>query len=84
MVRADAARESAGQVLFVREERDREGYGAWELECLVDPAVGEAPCNLTFRLRYDGSSPLISLLEPMLRTEVARSADRLRARLAEG
>lgn len=84
MVRAGADQEAAGQVLFVRKEGDRADHGAWELECLVDPPTGEGPCTLRFRLSYDGSSPLIGLLEPMLRTEVEKSADRLRRRLADG
>ena len=50
---------------------------------VVDPATGEGPCTLRFRLHYDGSSPLASMLEPFLRAEVHRSADRLRQRLAD-
>jgi len=73
-----------GRVRFVRSERDREEFGGWELDAVVDPAVGEGPCTLSFRLRYDGSSPLIGLLEPLLRAETDRSADRLRRRLAGG
>ena len=72
-----------GRVRFVRAERDREEYGGWELDAVVDPATGEGPCTLTFRLRYDGSSPLIGMLEPLLRAETDRSADRLRRRLAD-
>jgi len=72
-----------GHVRFIREELDRQEYGSWELRADVDPATGEGPCTLRFRLLYDGSSPLISMLEPILRAETQRSADRLRRRLAE-
>ncbi len=81
MVRA--ADEVPGQVRFVRVERDRTDHGGWELEATVEPAAGEGPCTLHFRLSYDGSSPLIGVLEPVLRAETERSGDRLRKRLAE-
>ena len=84
MVRAPHEEESAGQVRFVRHERDRHDHGAWELQCVVDPAAGKGPCTLRFRMLYDGSSPLIGMLEPLLRAEVDKSADRLRRRLAAG
>lgn len=71
-----------GRVRFVRAERDRVDYGGWEMDAVVAPATGDGPCTLTFRLRYDGSSPLTGLLEPLLRAETDRSADRLRQRLA--
>jgi hypothetical protein len=82
LVRAAETGEEPGQVRFVRAERDGLDHGHWELEGLVDPPTGEGPCTLRFRLRYDGSSPLASMLEPLLRAEVHRSADRLRQRLA--
>ena len=84
MVRAAPEEESAGQVRFVRQEHDRDDHGAWELQCAVDPAEGEGPCTLRLRMLYDGSSPLIGMLEPLLRAEVDKSADRLRRRLADG
>jgi len=71
-----------GQVHFVRSELDGQEHGRWELEASVDPLTGEGPCTVRFRLRYDGSSPLTGLLEPLLRAEVEKSADRLRRRLA--
>lgn len=71
-----------GQVRFVRKELDRTDYGGWELQGTVEPATGDGPCTLRFRLLYDGSSPLTSMLEPVLRAETHRSADRLRQRLA--
>lgn len=84
MVRAASEDEGPGEVRFIRREREREDHGGWELECVVDPAVGEGPCTLRFRMRYDGSSSLIGMLEPMLRAEVEKSSDRLRRRLAAG
>lgn len=80
LVRAED--EEPGQVRFVRDEKDGKEHGGWELEGVVDPATGDGPCTLTFRLLYDGSSPLMGLLEPLLKAEVAKSADRLRSRLA--
>jgi len=73
---------SPGRVGFVRAEVDGKEHGQWNLEAQVDPATGEGPCTVEFRVRYDGSSPLASVLEPMLRAEVEKSADRLRGRLA--
>jgi hypothetical protein len=81
---ADEAEGGRGRVRFVRHESDREEYGGWELQADVDPASGAGPCTLRFRLLYDGSSPLIGMLEPILRAETQRSADRLRQRLATG
>jgi len=72
-----------GVVRFVRAELDGKDHGRWEMEAAVDPAAGEGPCTLRLRLRYDGSSPLIGMLEPMLRSEFERSADRLRRLLAD-
>ncbi len=72
---------AAGRVRFVRAERDGREHSRWELEAEVEPAAGPGPCTLRFRLRYYGSSPLIGMLEPLLRAEVERSADRLRQRL---
>lgn len=83
LVRAAEEEDAApGRVRFVRAERDRTDHGRWELVADVDPAAGEGPCTLRFRLLYDGSSPLIGMLEPVLRAETERSADRLRRRLA--
>ena len=83
LVRAPVeAGDDPGLVRFVRVETDREDYGRWEMQGTVDPAVGEGPCMLRFRLLYDGTSPLASMLEPFLKAETHRSADRLRARLA--
>ncbi len=82
LVRAESG--VPGQVRFVRAERDRSDHGAWELQGTVDPPMGDGPCTLRFRLLYDGSSPLASMLEPVLRAETHRSADRLRQRLAGG
>lgn len=83
LVRATDEEDAApGRVRFVRQERDGAEHGQWELLGLVEPATGEGPCTLRFRLRYDGSSPLIGLLEPRLRTETERSAERLRQRLS--
>ena len=73
-----------GHVRFVRAEMDRTDHGGWELEATVEPATGEGPCTLHFRLLYDGSSPLVGLLEPVLRSETQRSGERLRRRLANG
>ncbi len=73
--------DSPGEVSFVRDERDGREHSAWELEAAVNPNVGEGPCTLGFRLHYGGSSPLVAVLEPILRTEVERSAERLRRRL---
>lgn len=84
MVRADQDAEKSGQVRFVRRERDGEDHGGWELECAVEPATGGGPCLLRFRMLYEGSSPLVGLLEPMLRAEVEKSGGRLRRRLAAG
>lgn len=84
MVRAAAEEERPGQVRFVRNERERDDHGGWELDCVVDPATGEGPCTLRFRMLYDGSSPLIGMLEPLLRAEVDKSSDRLRRRVAGG
>lgn len=84
MVRAAGEDEAQGQVRFVRQERERDDHGGWELACVVEPAEGEGPCTLRFRMLYDGSSPLIGMLEPMLRSEVDKSSDRLRQRLAAG
>ncbi len=81
LVRAGEGVEGPGEVRFVRAELDGKEHGRWELEASVDPATGEGPCTLRFRLHYDGSSPLASMLEPLLRAEVHRSADRLRERL---
>lgn len=80
LVRAEST--VPGEVRFVRKELDRTDYGGWELQGTVEPATGEGPCTLRFRLLYDGSSPLTSMLEPVLRAETHRSADRLRQRLA--
>lgn len=77
---SDAA--APGQVRFVRAEQDGRDHGRWELEATVDPPTGDGPCTLRFRLVYDGSSSLASMLEPFLKAETHRSADRLRARLA--
>lgn len=83
LVRAPAeAGDAPGLVRFVRVEKDRDDYGHWELHGTVDPPAGEGPCMLRFRLLYDGTSPLASMLEPFLKAETHRSADRLRARLA--
>jgi len=82
LVRADEGDEAPGEVRFVRVERDREDHSRWELVAAVDPPAGEGPCMLRFNLRYDGSSPLAGMLEPLIRAEVHRSADRLRQRLA--
>ena len=82
LVRAESS--APGEVRFVRAERDRADHGAWELHGTVDPPTGDGPCTLRFRLLYDGSSPLASMLEPVLRAETHRSADRLRQRLAGG
>lgn len=83
LVRApDEPEAGPGRVRFVRKEVDREDYGGWELQADVDPAAGEGPCTLRFRLLYDGSSPLLGMLEPILRAETQKSADRLRRRLA--
>jgi len=82
MVRSDDGAGGAGQVRFVRAELDREDYGQWEMLAIVDPATGEGPCTLRFRLRAEGSSPLIGMLEPLLRAETEKSADRLRRHLA--
>ena len=85
MVRAEDESGSApGLVRFTRRERDRTDHGQWELEGIVEPAAGEGPCTLRFRLRYDGSSPLAGMLEPLLKSEIERSAERLRSRLAAG
>jgi len=73
---------AAGQVRFVRKETDRDDYGMWELQADGDPATGAGPCTLRFRMRADGSSPLIGMLEPVLRAETQKSADRLGRRLA--
>lgn len=80
MVRDDVA--DPGLVRFVRSELERDDHGGWELEAAIDPPAGEGPCTLRFRLYYDGSSSLISMLEPVLRGETQKSADRLRKRLA--
>ncbi len=82
LVRAESS--VPGQVRFVREERGRTDYGRWELQGTVEPATGDGPCTLRLRLLYGGSSPLTSMLEPVLRAETHRSADRLRQRLAGG
>jgi hypothetical protein len=73
--------DAPGLVRFVRVELDRDDYGRWELQGTVDPPTGEGPCTLRFRLLYDGTSPLASMLEPFLKAETHRSADRLRARM---
>lgn len=78
------AGDEPGLVRFVRVERDRDDYGRWELHGTVDPVTGDGPCMLRFRLLYDGTSPLASMLEPFLKAETHRSADRLRARLRSG
>jgi len=80
LVRGDD--EVPGHVRFVRSERDGQEHGAWELDAEVHPPTGEGPCTLHFCLSYNGSSPLVGLLEPLLRAETERSADRLRQRLA--
>ncbi len=82
MVRSDDEAGDPGQIRFVRAERDRADYGEWEMLAAVEPATGEGPCTLRFRLRAEGSSPLIGMLEPLLRAETDRSADRLRRLLA--
>jgi len=82
MVRADDKASGAGEVRFVRAELDRKDYGQWEMVAIVEPATGEGPCTLRFRLRAEGSSPLIGMLEPLLRAETEKSAERLRRRLA--
>jgi len=82
MVRSDDEGGGPGQVRFVRAERDRADYGEWEMLAAVEPATGDGPCTLRFRLRAEGSSPLIGVLEPLLRAETERSADRLRRLLA--
>lgn len=84
LVRAEAASEGQGQVRFVRAETDGKEHSHWELEGEVDPPTGDGPCTLHFRLRYDGTSPLVGLIEPKLRAEVEKSAERLRKRLAAG
>ena len=71
------------EVRFVRAEQDGSEHSTWELAGSVDPSGGEGPCTLRFRLAYGGSSPLIGLLEPVLRAEVEHSAERLRRLLAE-
>ena len=83
LVRAAEDTEAPGEVRFVRAELDGKDHGQWELAASVDPPTGEGPCMLRFRLLYDGSSPLASMLEPLLKAEVHRSADRLRVRLRE-
>lgn len=86
LVRAEAdegAGGARGQVRFVRAELDGKEHSRWELEGIVDPATGEGPCTLTFRVASDKSSPLIGMAEPILRAEVERSAVRLRQRLAQ-
>lgn len=80
LVRATDAQ--PGTVRFVRSETDGEDHSGWVLEAMVDPPAGAAPCMLTFRLHYDGSSPLIGMVQQVLRAEVERSAHRLRQRLA--
>lgn len=82
--RAPAEAGAPGQVRFVRAEQDGKDHGHWELEGTVEPATGAGPCMLRFRLAYDGTSPLASMLEPFLKAETHRSADRLRARLRTG
>jgi len=83
MVRAEDDASDPGQVRFVRAEQDRADYGDWEMLAIVDPATGDGPCTLRFRLRAEGSSKLIGMLEPLLRAETEKSADRLRRHLAE-
>jgi len=75
--------EAAGQVRFVRAEQDGRDHSPWELEGAVEPAEGAGPCTLRFRLFYGGSSPLVGMLEPVLRAEVEQAAERLRGRLAQ-
>jgi len=82
MVRADDEGSAPGQVRFVRAEQDRTDYGEWEMLAIVEPATGDGPCTLRFRLRAEGSSKLIGVLEPLLRSETEKSADRLRRHLA--
>jgi hypothetical protein len=82
LVRAPDDVAGPGAVRYIRDERDGKEHGRWELEGRVDPVTGDGPCTLRFRLHYDGSSPLAGMLEPLLRAEVHRSADRLRQRLA--
>jgi hypothetical protein len=84
LVRADVEDgEGSGRARFVRAELDGEEHSQWELEATVDPVSGEGPCTLTFRVASDKSSPLIGMVEPILRSEVERSAHRLRQLLAE-
>lgn len=84
MVRAEGDGDHPGRVRFVRAETDGKEHSHWQLEGEVDPPTGEGPCTLHFRLRYDGTSPLVGLIEPRLRSEVEKSAERLRQRLAAG
>lgn len=84
LVRAAAeAGEGGGRVRFVRAELDGKEHSCWELEGIVDPVTGEGPCMLTFRVASDKSSPLIGMVEQILRSEVERSAQRLRQLVAE-
>ena len=72
-----------GELAFTRQERDgRDDHGRWDLVAAVEE-VGPASTRLVVTLAYAGSSPLVSLLEPLLRAEAARAIGRLEHRLTE-
>lgn len=80
MVRTVDAGES---VQFTRDEGDGRTHGVWVLEATV-AAADPGHTALTMRLRYEGASPWLGLLEPVLRQEINRAPARLHDALLRG
>ena len=87
MVRVEAPAPAGGgdAVRFERRELDGADHSPWVLEATVRPAAeaaaesGAATTALEVRLHYGGGSPLMALVEPVLRAEAARAPGRLEA-----